>query len=461
MKKFIFIALGLLCLSACTHDNETNVLEIDQMVGEWVYDHPEKGIWETLKFVNSGVFYLSNKVTGGNWKVSNDRNAGRYWIDGDNRVTCQVKIGGVQWELKMEMREVTEYSFTAEFNDGASLGLFTYSRLLSSKQIRPGESFTPEFSEALRSEVTGFRSHNTGVAKVDYDNGTVTGVSAGHTYIDIETQRGTAVVEVTVFDPDNMFEDYSFAFGKTVSEIVSLKGENYSFRDDETGVAYAIDDYVTDTVKYITGMYDKTHVEFITLSLNNNVSSDAIDKHLSNKYELLSSNDGRTSYVTDKSYDSKPVCVIYDSKSSALSYALLKPSDRWTDFKYLFGQNKNVVKGEMQYYGYPFLLSDSSYSKNGSDYYQINDSEDATMVGFVFNPDGLVCEYWVYLSENFMTNASAILSWLNSDYTLSTTESTNRQYVFYDKEKRLRVVFDASGYVSYTDSEQKPFTPAS
>ena len=154
------------------------------------------------------------------------------------------------------------------------------------------------------------------------------------------------------------------------------------------------------------------------------------------------------------------MCVVYDSKSSKLSYASLNPSDRWTDFKYLFGLDKNAVKGEMQHYGYPYLFSDSSYSKEGSDYYQINDSEDAVMVGFVFNPDGLVCEYWVYLSENFMTNTSAILSWLKSDYLLSSTESTNKQYVLYDDGKRLRVVFDASGYVSYTDSEQKPFTPA-
>lgn len=460
MKKFIFIALGLLCLSACTHDNETTVLEIDQMVGEWVYDHPEEGIWETQKFLSSGVFYFSNKVTGGSWKFSNDRNAGRYWIDGDNRVTCQLSLGGMSWELKMEMMEISEYSYTAEFNDGASLGVFTYSKLLSSKRIRPGERFTPEFSEAEKSEITGFRSHNSSVAEVDSDNGIVTGVNAGHTYIDVETKRGTAVVEVTVFDPDNMFKDYSFAFGKTVSEIVSLKGDNYSFRDDEIGVVYVTDDFVTDTVKYITGMYDKAHIEFIRLSLNDNVSSDAIDKHLSNKYELISSKDGCTSYVTDKTFESKPVCVVYDSKSSMLSYVLLRPSDRWTDFKYLFGLDKNAVKSEMQHYGYPYLFSDGSYSKDGSYYYQINDSEDAVMVGFVFNPEGFVCEYWIYLSENFMTNASAILSWLKSDYMLSSTESSNRQYVFYDKEKRLRVVFDASGYVSYTDSEQKPFTPA-
>lgn len=33
--------------------------------------------------------------------------------------------------------------------------------------------------------------------------------------------------------------------------------------------------------------------------------------------------------------------------------------------------------------------------------------------------------------------------------------------VFYDKLNRMKIVFDASGFVSYTDSEQSPFTPAS
>lgn len=457
MKKFIFITLVLLCLWACNKDKDNEGLEIDMIVGEWVYDHPEEGVWEKQKFLSSGVFYLSNKVTGGSWKLSNDRNAGRYWIDGGNRVTCQVSIGGVSWEVKMEMKEITEYSYTAEYNDGGSLGMFTYSRLLSSKQIRPGESFIPEFSASLMSEITGYRSHDTMIAKVDYGDGTITGVHTGHTYIDIETKRGTAVIEVTVFDPDNMFEDYSFAFGKTIAQIAEREGDGYIYRDDENGLVYVVDDYVTDTVKFITGMYDRKHVGFVVLGLNDNVPSATIDKHLSDKFELLfSRNDGNT-YDTGKTYNGHPVTISYYMKTSRLVFAVLKQSDRWTDFKYLFGQDRNAVKGEMQYYEYPYLFSDSSYSKDGSDYYQINGSEDAVMVGFVFNPDGLVCEYWVYLSENF--NTSAILSWLKSDYTLSSTESTNKQYVFYDNGKRLRVVFDASGYVSYTDSEQTPFTP--
>ena len=59
-----------------------------------------------------------------------------------------------------------------------------------------------------------------------------------------------------------------------------------------------------------------------------------------------------------------------------------------------------------------------------------------------------------------MAYAYDIINWLKSKYELSSTETTPRQFVFYDKNKRLRVVFDASGYVSYTDLAQTPFIPA-
>ena len=99
--------------------------------------------------------------------------------------------------------------------------------------------------------------------------------------------------------------------------------------------------------------------------------------------------------------------------------------------------------------------------KKGCNYYNINDSNDAYLVGFVFNSEGKMCEYWVYLNENFWNNVNDILTWLKSKYVLNKQESSNTQMVFYDKLNRMKIVFDASGYVSYTDSEQTPFTPAS
>ncbi|NPD91716.1 hypothetical protein [Xylanibacter muris] len=464
-NKIIIVMLSLLCMttfSACDSDSDPTPqqLGINKIIGEWVYDHPEEGIWEKQKFMPSGVFYYSNTSLGG-WKFSNDTKDGRYSIENDNRISMNVVMGGVSMRLMLKVIAITDYAYTAEYtNGGTSVGTFTYARQMGSVNLKPGESCLPEYSQFIKTNIKGYGSHNEKVVKVENTDGTITAIAAGHTYIDIITDQGTAVYEVTVFDHENMFEDYSFAFGKTIPEIVSLKGGNYLWRDDKNGLVYYSDDYLTDTVKYITGIYDKTHVEFILLSLNDNVSQTNIKKFLDNKYEHLSSDNGIHSYVTDQKINGNPIGALYNTKASTISFVQILPTDRWTDFSYLFGQTDNTVNKEMTEWKYEYLFSDYSYSKDGSDYYNINDSKDAVMVGFVFNSKKKMCEYWVYLDENFMSSAKDILTWLKSKYILNSSESNNSQYVFYDKSNRLKVVFSATGYVSYTDKSQTPFTPA-
>ena len=468
MKKksfLLLILIGITTLFSCSSDesdgNNSRQLKVEDIIGEWVYDHPEEGIWEKQKFMSSGVFYYSNTSLGG-WKFSNDSKDGRYSVENDNRITMNVVLGGVTTKLMLKVLEITDYAYTAEYTNGnASVGIFTYAKQVGNITVKPGEAYTPSCSQSVKANIKGYASHDETIAKVNSNDGTITAISAGHTYIDIITDQGTAVYEVTVFDDENMFEDYSFAFGKTIQEIVDLKGTDYIYRDDKNGLVYYSTDYLTDTIKYITGAYDKTHVEYVQLYLNDKISKSKIKQYLDGKYELLSLTDNKYSYVTDKSIDGNPIAAIYDSNSSIISFAQILPSDRWTDFSYLFGQTKALIKSEMDELNYTFNFSDYSYSKDGSDYYSLNDSRDAYLVGFVFNSEGKMCEYWVYLNENDWSNVNDILTWLKSKYILNKQESSSTQMVFYDKLNRMKIVFDASGFVSYTDSEQSPFTPAS
>lgn len=468
MKKNLFLLLmliGITTLFSCSSDdsegNGSRQLKVEDIIGEWVYDHPEEGIWEKQKFMSSGVFYYSNTSLGG-WKFSNDTKDGRYSVENDNRITMNVVLGGVTTKLMLKVLDIADYAYTAEYTNGnASVGIFTYAKQVGSITVKPGETYTPNYSQSVKANIKSYASHDETIAKVNSNDGTITAISAGHTYIDIVTDQGTAVYEVIVFDDENMFEDYSFAFGKTIQEIVDLKGKDYLYSDDKNGLVYYSTDYLTDTIKYITGAYDKTHVEFVQLYLNDKISKSKIKQYLDGKYELLFSTDNKYSYVTDKTVDSNPIAAIYDSNSSILSFTQILPSDRWTDFSYLFGQTKTLVKSEMDEWNYMFNFSDYSYSKDGSDYYSLNDSKDAYLVGFVFNSEGKMCEYWVYLNEDFWNNVNDILTWLKSKYVLNKQESSNTQMVFYDKLNRMKIVFDASGFVSYTDSEQTPFTPAS
>lgn len=460
MKQVIWLMLSCVLFVACKDEkDEPTKVQIDQLVGQWVYDHPEDGVWETQKFLPSGIFYYWNKVSGG-WKFQNTANDGRFWIEDNDRVTCQYSLNGISTQIKMTIKSISDYAYTAEYNDGATLGIFTYARLLDILQLKPGESATPNYNILVKPSIQGFKSHNTNIALVNPASGEITGVKSGHTYVDVITDQGTAVIEVIVFDAGNMFDDYSYAFGKTIPEIVELLGEQYDYRDDNNGLIYLSDDYLIDEIRFITGAYDNTHVEYIQLGLNNNVSSNTIITHLSEKNIAFSDSDGIYNYLTGQSVEGYPVAIVYDSNKATLTYMVVLPADRWTDFSYLFGRSEIEVGKEMSEWGYPYLFTDYSYSKDGSSYYTINDSEDASLVGFVFNEEKKMCEYWVYLYDDFMENVSDIISWLKSKYALSNSESTNSQYVLYDKTKRMRIVFDASGYVSYTDTEQRSFTPA-
>lgn len=461
MKKIYFLLVAcMVVFTSCTkHHDDLFKLQIDQLEGEWVYDHPEEGVWETQTFYPSGVFYYSNKVDGG-WKLQNSMNEGRYWIDGDNKVTCQYLFNGVSSQVKMTVLEITPYSYTAEYNDGAILGRFTYARLLSEVELIPGETKAIDYSSMVKIDIKGFKTHNAKIATVD-NSGNITAVGLGHTYVDVVTDEGTAVIEVIVFDRNNMFGDYSFAFGKTIPEIIEIVGQDYILSDDNVGVIYYLDDYLADELAFITGLYDTSHVEFVKLTLNDNISKTVIIAHLKDRYTYFSDADGIYNFITDQTVNNNPIAIIYDTNKSTLSYVVLKPSDRWTDFSYLFGQSDSMVNSEMKELGYTYFFSDYTYSKDGSDYYIINDSNDASMVGFVFNGENKMCEYWVYLYDDYMSYANDIISWLKSKYVISTEESSNTQIVFYDNANRMRIVFDASGYVSYTDSKQTPFTPAS
>ena len=468
MKKNLFLLLILISMTtmfSCSSDdsdgNGSQQLKIEDIVGEWVYDHPEEGVWEKQKFMSSGVFYYSNTSLGG-WKFSNDTKDGRYSIENDNRITMNVVLGGVSTKLMLKVLEITDYAYTAEYTNGnASVGVFTYAKQVGTITLKPGEISNPDYSQTVKANIKYYNSHDENIVKVNSVDGTIIAISAGHTYIDIVTDQGTAVYEVIVFDSENMFDDYSFAFGKTIQEIVDLKGNDYLYRDDKNGLVYYSNDYLTDTIKYITGVYDKSHVEIVQLYLNDKISKSKIKQYLDSKYELLSSGENKFSYVTDTKVDNNPIAAIYDTDSSVLSFAQILPTDRWTDFSYLFGQTKTFVKAEMNEWNYTFNFSDYSYSKGGSDYYTLNDSKDAYLVGFVFNSEGKMCEYWVYLNEDFWNNVNDILAWLKSKYVLNDKESSSTQMVFYDKLNRMKIVFGVSGFVSYTDSEQTPFTPAS
>lgn len=448
MKKFFLLLVCTLCVLSCSDDNEDNSLPIlDKIVGEWVYDHiDDEGIWETQKFVSSGVFYYSNMSTGG-WKFSNDTNDGRYWIEDGNRVTCSCSMNGVSVTFKLTITDITDYSYTAEYNDGATLGRFTYARLIDRLKIKPGEKTTPDYGRLVHATILGYKSHKMDVATVDSSSGEITAVASGHTYIDVVTDQGTAVIEVTSFDEDNMFEDYSFALTKTISEVVEHEGDDYEYRDDEMALVYISDHFLVDTVMYMTGINDKTHVEFVQLMLNNNVSSTQIKKHLAEKNVVIQTTETTSSYITDRTVDRLPVALLYDETHSTLSFFLMKPTDLWPDYTSLLRLTPAEVKNS---YGEPY------YEDSGVMYFE-EKNDYIELVAFSVSP----ITNTVYAASAFLkvtADYQGALNYLNNKYYYyeEGSDASDNYFAFTDKktlaESNVGITFHGTdGCITYID----------
>lgn len=234
MKKLFAILLCAICICSCSKEDEegTSIDYAKLIVGQWVYDHPEEGVWETLKFTSSGMFYYSNTNTN-IYDFENENVDGRYFIEG-NHITGTYKLNGVTpMNLDMTLTHINDLEFTAKFNDS---GLsFTYARLLDSETMGRGETITPNYENLLRKiDIIAFSSHNSNVASVDASTGRVTAVSSGRTYIDVITKEGTAVVEIIV--EGLLPYDFDKLIGQNKSVIYSTFGSTPTTETEEVMV---------------------------------------------------------------------------------------------------------------------------------------------------------------------------------------------------------------------------------
>ena len=125
----------------------------------------------------------------------------------------------------------------------------------------------------------------------------------------------------------------------------------------------------------------------------------------------------------------------------------------WPDFTMLFGADDNTVNSTVKGLGCSYSFSDYSYSVNGSDYYYIENNNYADIVGFVFNTDNQVSQYWVYFKPAKVNDA---YNYLTKKYTAATSESSEYTYVFYNDNKNMKVVLDLmNGAVIYTKLDMK------
>ena len=201
MKHFFKIILFAVCIStyySCSDDSKSTTVNIpkediaDEIVGEWVYDHPENNEWQSMKFVAEGSFfcYSDNK---NRWtEVLKTINKGSYGVKGN-----VVSAGNGATYLDMTVSKINGYEFTGRLNETPID--FTFQKVVKRTHLTYGQAVLPPYEDLVDTTIISFKSHDESIATVDSNTGEILAVANnGRTYVDIVTKSGTAVIKVMV-----------------------------------------------------------------------------------------------------------------------------------------------------------------------------------------------------------------------------------------------------------------------
>lgn len=463
MKKILsLIALAMtIGMASCSDDECNHVPIIDDggdigrgIVGSW-YEEAEN---EEMRFGENGTFYdrYANYLRCAEVE-------GRWEFDSKNsKLTYHYPFMGQTQYADWTVKNLKELSFTISSSMVADHNL---EKIVESYDLQVGKTATIEFSKVYPDySVTSYTSNNDRIASVTSDGVIKAEGEKGITYIKVSTTKSNVWVKVTVGDNcSDMWFDYVGLMGldySSMRKVLSRLGDPYSGEDGYSfGFIHQLHDVADITKVYLCP--EDGMVTEVQLLLKESVPEAEILSYMSSRYYKLGENGSYVLYssVEDQelskaiiAYNKSEKCVIFNETQHILHYPHVV--DLWTDFVPLFGSDKNKVKSAMDEYGYSFLMSDFNYSKDGSDYYSISNNAYAQMVGFVFNPDKQVSEFWVYM--DIKSDANAVYDYLSAKYTEYKSESSQYELVFYNDDKSMRVTFDLmNAAVVYTKLTMK------
>lgn len=453
-KTNILVALAMtIGIVSCSDDPCTHnvpIIDNGDIKGAW-YEEAEN---EEMRFNENGTFYDRYANYSRCAEVE-----GRWEYDKENRkLTYSYPFMGQMQFADWTVRNLTDFGFTISSTTVADHNL---EKIVESYTVKVGEIANIAFPKVYPDQtVLSYSSKNERIASVSPDGVIKAEGEKGITYVKVSTRTVNVWVKVTVGDNcSDLWHDYVGLMGLDYAHMkaaLSRLGDPYSGEDGYSfGFVHQVHD-VLDITKVFLCPEDGLVTEIQAL-LKDSVPEAEILSYLNSRYYKLGESGTYYFYssVEDQeaskaiiAFDKFKKCVTFNETQHFLHYPHVK--DLWADFVSLFGYDKAQVGKAMEEYGYSFLMSDYSYSKDGSDYYAIMDNEYLQMVGFVFNPDKHVSEFWLYM--DIKSDPNDVYDYLCAKYNENEQESAQYSLVFYNDDKSLKVVFDLkSGAVVYTN----------
>ena len=440
----------------CDHKNESGSESVVSIVGSW-YDEIFN---EEMRFSENGTFYD---------RFANYQRCaeveGRWEFDSkNNKLTYNYPDMGHTQFVDWTVKNLKELSFTISSSKNGDHNL---EKIVESYDLQVAKTATIEFSKTHPDySVTSYTSNNERIASVTSDGVIKAEGEKGITYIKVSTTKTNVWVKVTVGDNcSDMWFDYVGLMGLDYSNMrkaLSSLGDPYSGDDGYSfGFIHQQHDVIEITKVFMCPSCSGGMVTEVQLLLKESVSEAEILSYMKSRYYKMSETDSYIFYSSVEDPEQSKAIIAYNKSEKSVIFAetqhlLHNPHvvDLWTDFVPLFGRNKNQVKSAMDEYGYSFLMSNFSYSKDGSDYYAITNNQYAQMVGFVFNPDKQVSEFWVYMGTKY--DANDVYKYLCTKYKENKSESSQYELVFYNDDKSMKVTFDLmNAAVVYTKLTMK------
>ena len=452
------LAIGMTsCSDECDHttppilDPPANTPTI---VGSW-YEEAEN---EESRYAENGTFYdcFANYVRCGEAE-------GRWEYDSKNsKLTWTYSFIGQSQYIDWTVKDLTELSFTVYSSEH---GAHKEERIVESYTLNAGETASIRFSQTYPDyPVISYSSTNERIASVTSDGVIKAEGEKGKAYIKVHTEKVNAWVSVTVGDNcADIWYDYVGLIGlnyQTMRSALGRLGEPYSGDDGYSfGFIHQLHDVANETDVFLCPEDDM--VTEVQLHLKKSVPEAEILSYMDSRYYKIGDSGANIFYSSSETSEESKAIIAYKKEEKSvvffetqhfLHYPHVK--DLWTDFVPLFGSTQEQVKTAMEGYGYSYLMSDFSYSKDGSDYYSITGNSYVQLAGFVFNPDKLVSEFWLYM--NTKSDPNDVYDYLCAKYTEYEAESSEYRLVFYNEDKSMRVVFDLkNAAVIYTDMTVK------
>lgn len=314
------------------------------VLGTWVYDAVSEKTWERYTFEENGFVSVQWTTNDGVYNL-NESAQSTYKIDGET-VSFSIKIAAGQMNMRLETESINDFNWTYKAFDGSHAnGKYTVQKVLQSITMEPGGVVTPDYQSLTAGyEITGYSSHNTSIASVDANTGTITAVSKGRTYVDVQTAKGVGVIEVNNEGGAIPYE-FQDCLGKAASAVKDMLGT--PFYEDETTIIYK---NLTNAIELVGASLDSFtgFVKGITITYNENVKVSDVTSILDATFIPFASQTTATfkAYMDTENRSDATIGVTWDIPQKTLTYVNLA-TDLFTDYSLLIGMTRSQVISKM------------------------------------------------------------------------------------------------------------------